>query len=264
MIALGLLGALVMGLVLGVIGGGGSILTVPILVFIYGQDPVTATGLSLFVVACTSMVGTFSHHRQGNIHWPTAAQFGGASVLSVFGMRHWLVPALPDPLFVIGGHAFAKADAILLLFAALMVIVAASMVRKIPEHIVRTAPMDGAARPFLIVAGLIVGAITGLLGAGGGFLIIPALVFLAGLDMRQAVGTSLVIIAVNAAIGFLGDTDVHLRDHLPLILPFAALAIAGILLGSGLSGRIPDAKLRPAFGWTVLVMGLWIIGHHFI
>lgn len=261
MILPGLLGALVMGLVLGCIGGGGSILTVPILVFLFGQDPLTATGLSLFIVSCTSAVGTLSHHRQGRIRWSVAAIFGGASIASVYAMRHWVVPALPDPLVRWGGHTIAKADAILLLFAVLMVLVAVSMVR--PSAQDRPSPTSGRHAAWLIPAGVGVGALTGLLGAGGGFLIIPALIFCAGLDMRQAVGTSLAIIAVNAGIGFLGDTDVHLKDHARILLPFVALAIAGILVGSRLAGRVPEARLRQAFGWTVLGMGLWIIGRHF-
>lgn len=262
MTLVGLLCAVIMGLVLGLIGGGGSILTVPILVFLYGQDPLTATGLSLFIVAATSSVGAWSHYRQGHIHWPTAAVFGSASVVSVFATRRWLVPALPDPLLSVGGHPIAKADGILGLFALLMVLVAWSMIGKPPDIRVQRKADGSFIHPPLLAAGLLVGGVTGLLGAGGGFLIIPALVLLAGLSMRHAVGTSLLIIAVNAGIGFLGDTHVHLRDHAGLLVPFVALAIAGILAGSRLASRIPNARLRPAFGWFVLAMGIYILARH--
>jgi uncharacterized membrane protein YfcA len=254
--------AAVMGLVLGLIGGGGSILTVPILVYLFGQDAITATGLSLFIVGVTSSVGAYSHHRQGHIHWRTAAEFGLASIITVFATRRWLVPALPDPLLTVGGRAVSKADGILALFALLMVLVAWSMIGRPPDIRV-TRKADGPfIHPPLLAAGLLVGTITGMLGAGGGFLIIPALVLLAGLDMRHAVGTSLLLIAVNAFIGFLGDPHVHLRDHAGLLLPFVGLAIAGILVGSRLSQRIPNTRLRPAFGWFVLATGLYILARH--
>jgi uncharacterized membrane protein YfcA len=256
---IGYLGAVLMGLSLGLLGGGGSILTVPILVYLFGQDPVTATGLSLFIVGTTSAAGTFSHHRQGNIEWGTASVFGAASIVSVFITRHWLVPALPDPLLHLGAVAVGKGTAILGLFAIVMLVSAGSMIRE--RKSLRPGPAGRRDLPSLLLIGLLVGLITGVLGAGGGFLIVPSLVLLAGVDMKRAIGTSLLLITVNAYIGFLGDQHVHLADHATVVLPFLALAILGIVIGSRLSKRIGNAKLRPVFGWFVLLMGSYIIIH---
>jgi uncharacterized membrane protein YfcA len=254
---LGYAGAVLMGFSLGLLGGGGSILTVPILVYLFGQDPVTATGLSLFIVGFTSGAGLFSHHRQGNIEWRTAAVFAAASILSVYATRRWLVPALPDPLLEIDSTSVGKGEAILALFALVMLLSAWSMIRGRKG----LAPEAGGKRhlPSLLLIGLLVGVLTGVLGAGGGFLIVPALVLLAKVDMKRAVGTSLLLITVNSFVGFLGDRHVHLAEHVPLLVPFLALAAVGIVLGARLSKRVSNEKLRPAFGWFILAMGAYIL-----
>jgi uncharacterized membrane protein YfcA len=254
---LGYAGAVLMGLSLGLLGGGGSILTVPILAYLFRQDPMTATGLSLFIVGATSGAGVLSHHRQGNIEWRTAGMFGAASMLSVFITRRWLVPALPDPLMHLGNLAVGKGEAILALFAVVMLLSSLSMIRS--KHLTATAENGRRHLPSLLLIGLLVGLLTGVLGAGGGFLIVPALVLLAGVDMKRAVGTSLLLITANSFIGFLGDRHVHLADHVPILLPFLALALIGIVLGALLSKRISNEKLRPAFGWFVLAMGAYIL-----
>jgi len=254
---IGFLGAVLMGLSLGLLGGGGSILTVPILVYLFGQDPVTATGLSLFIVGTTSAAGIFSHHKQGNIEWRTASVFGAASIVSVFITRHWLVPALPDPLIHLGTIQIGKGTSILGLFAIVMLISAWSMIRG--RRSLQPEANGQRHLPSLLLIGLFVGLLTGVLGAGGGFLIVPSLVLLAGVEMKRAIGTSLLLITVNSYIGFLGDQHVHLADYATILLPFLALAVLGILIGSRLSKRIGNAKLRPAFGWFVLAMGTYII-----
>lgn len=254
---LGFAAAVLMGLSLGLMGGGGSILTVPILVYLFGQDAVTATGLSLFIVATTSAAGLFSHHRQGHLQWRAAAAFGAASIASVYAARHWLVPAIPDPVLHAGRIILGKDAAILGLFAVAMLWSAWKMIRGTPAAGPAPRPQPG----MLIFTGLGVGLLTGVLGAGGGFLIVPALVLMAGMDMKHAVGTSLLIITVNAYMGFLGDRTVHLADHVELLLPFIALAILGIIIGSRLTNRIRNERLRPAFGWFILAMGVFIIGH---
>lgn len=254
---LGYAGAVLMGLSLGLLGGGGSILTVPILVYLFGQDPVTATGLSLFIVGTTSAAGIFSHHKQGNIEWHTAAVFGAASIVSVFITRRWLVPALPDPLIQVGAVEIGKGSAILGLFAIVMLLSAWSMIK---GRKATAAEVDVQRHlPSLLLIGLLVGLLTGVLGAGGGFLIVPSLVLLAGVDMKRAIGTSLLLITVNSYIGFLGDQHVHLADYAPILLPFLALAVLGIVIGTRLSKRMSSATLRPAFGWFVLAMGTYII-----
>jgi uncharacterized membrane protein YfcA len=260
---LGYIGAIIMGLSLGLIGGGGSILTVPILVYLFHVDAVLATAYSLFIVGLTSLIGSGSHMRLGNIHWRTAIVFGIPSILAVYATRAWLVPWLPDPLFSIGDTPVSKALGMLVFFALLMVAAAYSMIRKPKVPKGPDQPAKQAVKfnyPLILGEGIIVGTITGLVGAGGGFLIIPALVLLAKLPMKQAVGTSLIIIAAKSLLGFLGDLKGDEFIDWGFLGIFSAVAIGGILLGSMLGKRIPNEKLKPAFGWFVLVMGVYIIG----
>lgn len=266
----GYVGAVLMGLSLGLIGGGGSILTVPILVYLFQVDAVLATAYSLFIVGLTSLVGSVSHVKLGNIHWRTAVVFGIPSIISVFLTRSFLVPRIPDPIFTLGqdpsgGAAFVmtKAVGLMVLFAIIMVMAAYSMIK--PSN--KSAVASGVSAdvepqfnyPLILAEGAIVGVVTGLVGAGGGFLIIPALVLLAKLPMKQAVGTSLMIIAAKSLIGFVGDMRGDEVIDWSFLATFSSIAVVGILLGSWLSKRIPGEKLKPAFGWFVLVMGTYII-----
>lgn len=257
MVVLGYIGAGIMGLSLGLIGGGGSILAVPILVYLFGIAPEEATVYSLFVVGLTSLTGSLNHLRMGNIHWPAVFWFGLPSITAVFFTRFWVIPALPDPVFSFDGFVLHKDNLLLLAFALVMVLAAWRMIRRKEK-----ADRDSTEKPNftrLTLQGLLVGFITGMLGAGGGFLIIPALVVLARLPMKRAIGTSLVVIACNALLGFLISLG-----HLPeidwkLLLTFAAVATAGIILGSQLTRKIAGSRLRNAFGWFVLAMGIYII-----
>lgn len=255
----GFAGALVMGVVLGLIGGGGSILTVPILVYLFAVDTVLATAYSLFIVGLTSLVGSFSHMRLKNVDWQTALVFGVPSILSVYLTRSVLLPSIPEVIFESGTLVVNKNAGLLVLFAVIMLAAAYSMIRKGKKK--EASPQEKKFNYGLIfLEGAVVGVITGLVGAGGGFLIIPALVLLAGLPMKRAVGTSLVIIAAKSLIGFTGDlgADGSAMDW-TFLLTFSAIAIVGILVGTMLSKRISNEKLKPAFGWFVLVMGVYIL-----
>ena len=255
---IGYLASIVMGLTLGLIGGGGSILTVPILVYLFDVDPVLSTAYSLFVVGLTSAVGSFSHFKSGNVHVKTAVIFGVPAIAAVYSVRKFIMPIIPDPVFTVGSVEVSKSLAVLVLFGVLMLLASISMIRKPMEQ------NEGPEKinynyPLIFIEGIFVGSITGLVGAGGGFLIIPALVLLAGLPMKQAVGTSLVIIAFKSLIGFTGDLGGELVIDYQFMLIFSIFAIVGIFIGSYLTRFISNEKLKPVFGWFVLVMGVYIL-----
>jgi uncharacterized membrane protein YfcA len=257
---IGLFASTLIGISLGLIGGGGSILTVPVLVYLFNVDPVLATAYSLFIVGLSSLVGAFPKYKSGMIDLKTAVVFGIPSIISVFITRKVLVPSIPETLFSVGELAFTKALAMMLLFAILMVAASVSMIRdKKKEETESTAPRIFN-YPMILLEGTVVGVLTGLVGAGGGFLIIPALVMLSKLPMKQAVGTSLLIIAAKSLIGFTGDVMENSKNmDWTLLGVVTALAVLGIFIGNQLSKKIDGAALKKGFGWFVLVMGLYII-----
>lgn len=253
----GYFASLIIGISLGLIGGGGSILTVPVLVYLLGIDPVTATAYSLFIVGFTSLVGAVPKYKQGEINLKTAVIFGIPSVIAVYLTRRWIVPAIPETLFTIGNITFSKPLLLMVLFAILMVAAAFSMIKQNTSS-TETFSKQEFNYPLILVEGLVVGVVTGLVGAGGGFLIIPALVLLSKLPMKQAVGTSLLIIAAKSLLGFTGDIGQRVIDW-PFLLLITTLATGGIFIGNILSSRLSAASLKTGFGWVVLVMGTYIL-----
>lgn len=249
--------AVVVGVVIGLAGGGGSILTVPIFVYLFGIPAVLATTYSLFVVGTTSLVGSINHIWKKRVDGRVTGAFALPSFVSVYLSRRYLVPALPDPLLRLGTLPVPKSDAILLFFAVVMGLAARAMIRdKQPEQ---GLAADGRPRfGSLALDGLAVGLLTGVIGAGGGFLIVPMLVLLAGLPIHRAVATSVLIIAVNSFVGFLGD-----MQHTPLnwgfLLPFTSLSIAGIFVGMYLSRFVSPPELRKGFGWFVLTVAVYMV-----
>ena len=256
---IGFIASVLMGFSLGLIGGGGSILTVPILVYLFGVNPLLSTSYSLFVVGLTSLIGSYSHLREGHLDVKTALIFGLPSILSVYAVRKFIVPIIPDPVFSLGDTVLSKGIFILLVFSALMVVAALSMIRKNKREVLDCNEKINYNLPIILGEGILVGAITGLVGAGGGFLIIPALVLFGGLCMKKAVGTSLLIIAFKSLIGFTGDLGSDLHLNVPFMLMFAGFATIGIIVGTLISKHIANEKLKPAFGWFVLAMGIYII-----
>ena len=257
----GYFAAIFIGLTLGIMGGGGSILTVPVLVYLMGVSPVLSTAYSLFVVGSTSVVGASGYFREGLVSLKTAVVFLVPSLLAVFLVRKVLMPAIPHRLFTVGSLVFTKDLLVLVAFAVLMVGAATSMIRSKPATEVPEAEGFTPAfnYPLILGIGLVVGLLTGFVGAGGGFLIIPALVLGARLPMKLAVGTSLAIIALNSLIGFTGDLSAGTPIAWPFLLGFLAFALGGIVLGTYLARFIPGARLKPAFGWFTLAMGTFIL-----
>ncbi len=255
---IGYLASILIGVALGLIGGGGSILTVPVLVYLLSVEPVLATAYSLFIVGTTSVVGSVSYFQKGLVNVRTAFVFGVPSIAAVFLTRAFIVPAIPDELFSVGDLVITKAILLMLIFAVLMIFASYSMIKKDKNSEGKIDSKQVFNYPLILVEGAIVGILTGLVGAGGGFLIIPALVILSKLPMKEAVGTSLVIIAAKSLIGFLGEGGEVAMDW-TLLLVVTAFAIVGIFVGMALSKKIDGKKLKPAFGWFVLVMGVYII-----
>lgn len=251
------IGALFVGLVLGLIGGGGSILTVPILVYALTLNPVIATAYSLFVVGITSLVGTIKNISKGMVDFRTAIIFAIPAFIAVYFTRAYLIPAIPEQLFQVGDFTVTKNLAIMLFFAVIMLLASLSMLRNKRNETEEDSTITYN-YPIIIIEGLLVGIITGIVGAGGGFLIIPALVLLAKLPMKKAVATSLFIIAVKSLIGFLGDVQ-NLDIDWTFLLSFTAISVIGIFVGIWLNNFIDGKKLKKAFGWFVLIMGVYII-----
>ena len=254
---LGYIASIIIGISLGLIGGGGSILTVPVLVYLFKVDALLATSYSLFIVGATSTIGSFDYFKKGLVNVKTAIVFGIPAIISVFLTRALIVPAIPNVLFNLGDFEFTKSIFIMVIFAILMIAASYSMIKKSTVK-VETTEAQKFNYPLILVEGGVVGILTGLVGAGGGFLIIPALVVLSKLPMKEAVGTSLVIIAAKSLIGFFGEGSGHGIDWV-FMLSISAFAIVGIFIGTYLSKKIDGNKLKPTFGWFVLVMGIYIL-----
>ncbi len=255
---LGYLGALIIGIVLGLIGGGGSVLTVPILVYLLSINPVVATAYSLFVVGVSSLLGALQNIRKGLVDFKTAVVFAIPAFIAVYLTRRFLIPAIPDYLFEVGNFTVTRDIGIMIFFAILMLLASYSMIRGKSKNRDAGNTEIKFNYPMIVLEGVVVGVITGIVGAGGGFLIIPALVILAKLPMKKAVATSLLIIAIKSLIGFLGDVETMEIDWL-FLLSFTAFSLLGILIGVWLNKYIEGGKLKKSFGWLVLIMGLYIL-----
>ena len=254
--------AALVGISLGLIGGGGSILTVPILVYLLGVSPVLATSYSLFIVGSTSMVGALNSYRKGLVQIKTALLFGASSISTVFLTRKFFLPAIPKQIISINHFVLTENTLMMVLFACLMLAASIAMLKN--GNVKEASPVEGKITskkihlPKLLLYGIAIGLATGLLGAGGGFLLIPSLVLLVGLPMKEAVGTSLLIIALNSLIGFTGDLG-HFNIDWLLVFKLTSIAICGIFAGGYLSRKIDGAKLKKVFGWFVLLMGVYIL-----
>ncbi len=252
----GYISALIIGVSLGLIGGGGSILAVPVLAYLFSINEKAATAYSLFIVGASALLGGWKQHLKGFVDWKTAVVFGIPAIIGVTVVRHYVVPAMPNILFTLQGFEFTRRMAMFGLFAVLMVPAAYSMLKK--EKVKEVTGEITYNYVLILAEGLVVGGITGMIGAGGGFLIIPALVILANVEMKVAVGTSLIIIAIKSLMGFfLGDALTMEIDWEFLGL-FTGLSFIGIFIGSYLSNFIDGNKLKKGFGYFILVMAAFI------
>ena len=258
---IGYIASVFIGVSLGLIGGGGSILTVPVLVYLFGESAELSTAYSLFIVGTTALVGGIRNATMGNVNYKTAVVFTIPAVIAVYLTRADLVPAIPQDIFTVGTFTLTKDIAIMVFFALVMLAASVSMIRnkrEEKEEEGETEPVFNV--PAIIAEGAVVGVLTGIVGAGGGFLIIPALVLFAKLPMKKAVGTSLLIIAAKSLIGFIGDVQrPDLIIDWTLLLTVTAIAVAGIFVGIYATNFIDGKKLKKGFGWFVLVMAVYII-----
>lgn len=259
---LGYAGAFIIGISLGLIGGGGSILAVPVLAYLFSINEKVATAYSLFIVGTSALLGGIKQHFKGYVNWRTAFVFGIPAIIGVSAVRHYVVPALPDVIFTLGNYNFTRRMAMFGLFALLMIPAAFSMLKS-----TKTKRVTGHVSynyPLILVEGLLVGGITGLIGAGGGFLIIPALVILAHEEMKVAVATSLIIIAFKSLMGFFLGDALTMDINWDFLLLFTFLAFVGIFLGSFLSNFVDGTKLKKGFGYFIFVMAFFIFYMEFL
>ena len=256
----GYIASVIIGFVLGLLGGGGSILSIPILVYLFHIDAVTASAYSLFIVGATSLAGAVPKYRDHLVNIKTGILFGIPSIIAIFITRRWTVPAIPDVIFQTETLTLTKRLLVLGIFAVLMILASLSMIRGRKEIKTLTSGMR---IPLTIIEGILIGFLTGLVGAGGGFLIIPALIFLTRLPMKAASGTSLFIIAINSLVGFSGDLFTMQMDW-PFLLKVTVLAIVGVHFGNVLSKRVSNTQLRKGFGWFTLAMGFYILGRELL
>lgn len=254
----GFLCSIFIGLSLGLIGGGGSILTLPVLVYLLGVNPILSTSYSLFVVGITSLLGSFSYMQKSQISYKIAFVFSIPSLLAVFLSHKYVMSAIPDLIFLTDTFKLSRNVVLMVFFASVMLFASVSM---ISDWKIKTDTKYNPKQlnyPMIVLQSALVGAVTGIVGAGGGFLIIPTLVLLTHLPMKTAVGTSLLIIAAKSLFGFLGDLG-NISINWSFLLEFTMLAIVGIFVGSYLSQFISGQTLKKVFGWFMMIISIGII-----
>lgn len=250
--------ALIIGFTMGLLGGGGSILAVPIFVYLLQIDEILATTYSLFVVGTVALLGSFRHYRNGHVDFKVAALFGLPTAVAGFLTKRYLVDLIPDVVFQTEAFTVNKNMFIMLLFALVMFLAAFAMIKG--QRGLKLFPEDVKTPAWVLaLIGIFIGALTSLIGAGGGFLIVPALVLLVHLPIHIAIGTSLLIISINSGSSFLGAMEHYANFNWTFLLLFTGIALMGVFIGSGVGQKISPFKLKRAFGWFVLVMAIVIL-----
>jgi uncharacterized membrane protein YfcA len=254
----GYLASTLIGVSLGLIGGGGSIITIPVLVYLFHIEPTLATAYSLFIVGTTSMVGAIRSTILKTVDFKSALLFAAPSTFAVYLSRHFLLPLIPENILIADTFTLTRDTALMLALSILIIMTAIRMIRD-KHRAEKEITIDTSHLVVVMLQGLIVGVITGILGAGGGFLIIPALVLLVGLSMKNAIGTSLIVIAINSLVGFIGDMHLLHEINFPFMLILSALSVLGVFLGMYLSRFIDGKNLKLGFGWFALAMAIFIV-----
>jgi uncharacterized membrane protein YfcA len=253
---LGYLGALLTGLVLGLLGGGGAAVSIPILVYAFGVPASVATGYSLLIVAFTALLGTVQNIRLKLVRYSALIKCGLPALISIYIMRRFLIHSIPNVFFTVHGFVMTKNSFILLLLAFFMVLVARNM-------IVAAKPKTDEPKPapylLILIQSILIGLFTGLVGAGGGFLLIPLILSAEPMEFRNATATSLTLVTLNSFIGFLGDMQSNSQMDRTFLLAFMGCSIVGVLTGITIATRIDNKKLRLVFGYTMMVIAIYII-----
>ncbi|GFD73198.1 sulfite exporter TauE/SafE family protein [Alteromonas marina] len=261
MIILGYIAAVLMGMVLGVIGGGGSILTVPILVYLMGVTPDVATGYSLLIVGATAAFGAVRYFKEGLVDVKASILFAVPSIIAVYLTRAFLMPAIPETI-AFQSLTIDKNLGIMVLFAMLMLASAAMMLKKAYSKSAPATQVIENKQPnvgLIVIEGAVVGVVTGILGAGGGFLIIPALVLILGMPMKNAVGASLFIIALKSLLGFIGDLQTGIQLEMPLLPLMLVATFIGMAVSTKVAGKLDGAALQKFFAFFTLVIAVFIM-----
>jgi len=248
---LGYLGAFFIGIILGLTGGGGSILTVPLLVYVLNYNPIISAAYSLFVVGTSSAFGASLNYRKKLVDIKKGIIFAIPSFIGVFITRKYIVPEIPNIILQTNYFTLTKNTFLMLLFAVIMIFAALSMLKKPKVNLKEITGKHSLIK--IIFQNISIGILIGLVGAGGGFLIIPSLLLIAKLPMKKAIGTSLFIIAMNSLIGFLGDLQ-NLDIDWPFLLLFSAISILGIFIGTYIAKYINEAQLKKGFAYFVLAI----------
>ncbi len=256
---LGYLGALLTGFVLGLLGGGGALLSIPVLVYMFKIEASVATGYSLLLVGIAALSGAVQNVRKKWVDYDAALYYGIPSVITVYTVRRYVMPNLPKTILQIGTYTLDKNHLILFILSAVMFIAAYKMITSNSTQASEVQPKQRSHYLQLILYAVLIGAFLGLVGTGGGFLMVPALIYFANVPTKKAIGTSLVLVTVNSFIGFLGDIGSHNAFDWQFLLTFSAFSVTGVFIGHYVAAFIHNDKLKSYFGWFILAVAIFII-----
>ena len=253
---LGYIGAILTGLVLGLLGGGGAAVSIPILVYAFHVPSSTATGYSLLIVGFTALLGTIQNVRMGLVKYRALIRCGLPALVSIYVMRRFLIHSIPATFFTLGGFKLTKDGFILLLLAFFMAMVARNMI-----YAAKPDKKEAKQTPYIsiLIQSIFIGLFTGMVGAGGGFLLIPLLLASEPMEFRNATATSLMLVTLNSFIGFVGDMQSNNVIDWPFLLSFLGCSIAGVIIGIQVAHRIDNKKLRLVFGYAMMGIAIFII-----